>query len=114
MRVSEVAALPADTMMDRAAEAAMMGDYRTAVGWAYLAGISLLHRAGFTDLHVSTTNLAIISSTRRKGGPHEPAARLMRVFEELFFGGRKPAMGHWEECRRIVKEELDHEPAHQG
>jgi len=112
MRVSEVAALPAATMMDRAAEAAMMGDYRTAVGWAYLAGISSLHRSGFTDLHVSTTNLAIIASTRSKGGPHEPTSRLVRVFEELFFGGREPVLGHWEECRRIVEEELVDEPAH--
>jgi hypothetical protein len=112
MRVSEVAALPAVTMMDRAAQAAMIGDYRTAVGWAYLAGISSLHRAGFTDLHISTTNMAIISSTRRKGGPHEPTARLVRVFEELFFGGREPVLGHWEECRKIVEEELIDEPAH--
>lgn len=112
MRVSEVAALPAVTMMDRAAQAAMMGDYRTAVGWAYLAGISSLHRAGFTDLHLSTTNLAIITSTRRNGGPHEPTSRLVRVFEELFFGGREPKLGHWEECRKIVEEELIDEPAH--
>lgn len=111
LRVSEVAAMPAATMMDRAAQAAMIGDYRTAVGWAYLAGISSLHRAGFTDLHVSTTNLAIVSSTRRRGGPHEPTSRLIRVFEELFFGGREAEMGHWEECRRIVQEELIHEPA---
>lgn len=111
LRVSEVAAMPAVTMMDRAAQAAMMGDYRTAVGWAYLAGISSLHRAGFTDLRVSTSNLAIVSSTRHRGGPHEQTSRLIRVFEELFFGGREAKMGHWEECRKIVQEELIHEPA---
>jgi len=111
MRVSEVAALPAATMMERAAQAAMLGDYRTAVGWAYLAGISSLHRAGFTDLRISTTNMAIVASTRRHGGPHEPAARLVRVFEELFFGGREPRIAHWEECRAIVERELGDAPA---
>lgn len=111
MRVSEVAAMPAETMMDRAIRAAAEGDFRTAVGWAYLAGISSLHRAGFTDLRVSTTNMAIISSTRRRGGPHGPAERLIRVFEELFFGGRPAQQAHWEQCRIIVEQELVHATA---
>jgi hypothetical protein len=112
MRVSEVAAMPAETMMERAARAAAEGDYRTAVGWSYLAGIASLHQAGFADLKISTTNLAIVSSTKRKGGPHGAAARLIRVFEELFFGGREALLAHWEECRRIVEKELVLEPAH--
>jgi hypothetical protein len=112
VRVSRVAHVPAETMLDKARAAAARGDYRQAVGWAYLAGLAALHRGGFVDLGISTTNLGIVDETRRRGGPHGPAARLVRIFEDLFFGARAATEDHWRECRRIAEEELGTLPAH--
>ena len=106
VRISEVSAIPAATMMERAAQAAAGGDYKTAVGWAYLSGISRLHRAGYTALDHSTTNWTIVASIKRKKGPQEAAGRLMRIFEDLFFGAREPMEEHWRQCAKIVEEEL--------
>ncbi len=106
VRISEVSAYSADTMMERAMQAAANGDFKTAVGWAYLSGISRLHRAGYTALDHSTTNWTIVASTKKKKGPHEAAGRLMRVFEDLFFGAREPREEHWRQCAKIVEEEL--------
>jgi hypothetical protein len=112
VRVSQVADVPAETMLDKARAAAARGDFRGAVGWSYLAGLALLHRAGLADLAISTTNSKVIEETRRRGGPHAVAARLVRVFEDLFFGARPATDDHWRECRRIVEEELGTLPAH--
>lgn len=106
LRPSQVAAVPADLMMSRARDAAAAGDYRAAVGWSYLAALASLHRAGQVDLTRSTTNLGIVESTRRRGGPHEAVSKLVRVFEDLFFGGRAALEPHWVECRRIVEVDL--------
>jgi hypothetical protein len=38
----------------------------------------------------------------------------VRIFEELFFGGREPAYEHWRECRAIVEQELGPQAAHQS
>ncbi|HUT78288.1 MAG TPA: hypothetical protein VM285_11405 [Polyangia bacterium] len=112
VRLSQVAAVPVETMMDKAAAAAARDDFRAAVGWAYLAGLSALHRGGFVDLNISTTNLKVIDETRRRGGPHGVTSRLVRVFEDLFFGARPAEYAHWQECRRIVEEELGTLPSH--
>jgi hypothetical protein len=106
VRLSRIPAVPAATMMERAAAAAAAGDFRTAVGWAYLAGISNVHAAGFTPLDQSTTNWTIVEHTRRRQGPHAAVASLVRVFEDLFFGGRSAEARHWEAARRIVEVEL--------
>ncbi|MCK9461901.1 MAG: hypothetical protein M0R80_19905, partial [Proteobacteria bacterium] len=50
IRFSQLPAVPVATMMERAVAAAAAGDYKIAVGWAYLAGISNVHEAGFTPL----------------------------------------------------------------
>jgi hypothetical protein len=112
VRLSQAARVPLETMMDKAAAAAARGDFRGAVGWTYLAGLSALHRGGFVDLCISTTNREVIDETRRRGGPHAVAARLIRVFEDLFFGARPATDDHWRECRRIVEEELGTLPSH--
>lgn len=109
VRISEVSAYPVSTMMERAVQAAARGDYKTAVGWGYLCGISRLHRAGYTALDHSTTNWTIVASTAKKKGPHEAAGRLMRVFEDLFFGAKEPQEEHWRQCSKIVEDELGKE-----
>jgi hypothetical protein len=106
VRLSRIASVPAATMMERAAAAADAGDFKTAVGWAYLAGISNVHEAGFTPLDQATTNWTIVENTRRRQGPHTAVASLVRVFEDLFFGGRSAEARHWDAARRIVEEEL--------
>ncbi|MFO8072539.1 MAG: DUF4129 domain-containing protein [Polyangia bacterium] len=106
VRVSQVADLASETLMDKAARAAAEGRFRAAVGWSYLAGLSMLHRGGFADLRQSTTNLELVDSTRRRGGPHLAAARLVRVFEDVFFGDRPAGEEQWSECRSIVEEKL--------
>jgi hypothetical protein len=106
VRLSRIASVPAATMMERAAAAAGAGDFKTAVGWAYLAGISNVHEAGFTPLDQATTNWTIVENTRRRQGPHTAVASLVRVFEDLFFGGRSAEVKHWEAARRIVEVEL--------
>jgi hypothetical protein len=106
IRLSQLESVPAATMMDRAAAAAAAGDFKTAVGWAYLAGISSVHEAGFTPLEQATTNWTIVENTRRRQGPHAAVASLVRVFEDLFFGGRSAEARHWEAARRIVEVEL--------
>jgi hypothetical protein len=106
VRLSRIASVPAATMMERAAAAAAVGDFKTAVGWAYLAGISNVHEAGFTPLDQATTNWTIVENTRRRQGPHAALASLVRVFEDLYFGGRSAEARHWDAARRIVEEEL--------
>ncbi len=106
VRVSQVADLASETLMDKAARAAAEGRFRAAVGWSYLAGLSMLHRGGFADLRRSTTNLELVDSTRRRGGPHLAATRLVRVFEDVFFGDRPAGEAQWAECRSIVEEKL--------
>jgi len=114
VRMSQVAAIPVRTMMDRAREAAAGGDYKTAVGWAYLAGISDLGRLGFVELDRSTTNWTIVESTRRNMGPHEEAARLVRIFEDAFFGDRPPDEAKWRECEKIVEVDFGETASDQG
>lgn len=106
VRLSQLAAVPVETMMERAAAAAAAGDYKIAVGWAYLAGISNVHEAGLTPLDQATTNWTIVENVRRRQGPHAAVASLVRVFEDLFFGGRTAEARHWEAARRIVEEDL--------
>ena len=106
VRLSRLDLVPAATMMERAAAAAAAGDFKIAVGWAYLTGISNVHEAGFTSLEQSTTNWTIVENTRRRQGPHAAVASLVRVFEDLFFGGRQAEARHWDAARRIVEVEL--------
>jgi hypothetical protein len=65
-----------------------------------------VHDAGLAPLDQSTTNWTIVEHTRRRQGPHEAVAALVRVFEDLFFGARTPEARHWEAARRIVEVEL--------
>ncbi len=104
--LSKLPQAPLEQMLQRAEAAARRGDFKRAVGWCYLGGIGRLHRAGLIDLRRSTTNLEIVESVRKKNGPHGQTARLIRVFEDIYFGDRQPTEAHWLESRRIAGEDL--------
>ena len=104
VRPSEVPKFSVSAMMDRARAAASSGDYKNAVGFAYLAGIDHLHRAGLVDLRRSTTNQQIADAVARLNGLHPAVKTLIRVFEDLFFGAYRAGPDHWETCRQIVEE----------
>ncbi len=105
--VSSATALLGGKLLSLAKQAAASGDFKQAVGWAYLSGLGSLHRGGFTDLGPSTTNLHIIESIRHRNGPLGATQRLVRIFEELFFGGRQATVEAWETCRQIVEVEIE-------
>ncbi|MCU0662006.1 MAG: DUF4129 domain-containing protein [Myxococcota bacterium] len=106
VRISELPEAPLDTMLNRADEAAAEGDYKTAVGWCYLAGLAALHRLGRIDLRRSATNMEFLETVRRRGGNFEAARSLVRTFEDLFFGGRSARQEHYFECKEIVEKRL--------
>lgn len=106
VRLSELPQTPFEQIMRQAEAAARRGDFKAAVGWCYLGGIGALHRSGAIDLRRSTTNLEIIESVRKKQGPHRETARLVRIFEDLYFGDRQPTEAHWLESRRIARQDL--------
>lgn len=104
IRPSSIPSFSVASLMARGRDAAERGDFKSAVGFAYLAGLDHLHRAGVLDLRRSTTNLEVASAAARVKGLKAPTTALLRVFEELFFGGRHPTPTHWETCRQIVEE----------
>lgn len=106
VRISQLPEAPLDTMLRRAEAAAAAGDYRTAVGWCYLAGLSVLHRLGRIDLRRSTTNFEIVETVRRRGGNYEATKSLVRIFEDIFFGARTAVQAHYLSCREIVENQL--------
>ncbi len=110
IRPSQVPRFAVSAMMERARAAARAGDYKNAVGFAYLAGIDHLHRAGLVDLRRSTTNLQILDAVSRKNGLHRSTVALVRTFEDLFFGDYTAEPAHWEACRAIVEEEFAETP----
>lgn len=106
LRTSEVPRASVDVLMQKARAAADEGDYKKAVGWSYLSGIGILHRAGKVDLKKATTNMGIVEAVRRSHGPTEATKELLFIFEEVFFGAREPTLENWHACRRIVEELL--------
>jgi Domain of unknown function (DUF4129) len=106
LRTSRIPETPLEQMMALAREAALNGDYKTAVGWSYLAGIGQLHRSGYVDLRRSTTNFEIVDSVRRSQGPQGATEQLVDIFEELFFGAHAPTPEHWKACKQIVEVDL--------
>lgn len=108
VRPSQVPVYSVSAIMARAHAAAGEGNFKNAVGFAYLAGIDHLHRLGLVDLRRSTTNMEIVAAVARSNGLKAPTARLVRVFEDLFFGGHVAGREHWETCRSIVEETFGH------
>lgn len=100
----EAVVIPPIELLQRAKDAAGRADYKTAVGRAYLASLGMLHQAGKVNLISSTTNYEIVQTVKRNGGPHLATEKVIGVFEEVFFGGRKPTAVHWDLCLSLIED----------
>lgn len=111
IRLSQISAFKEETLMDKAYRAAAEQNYKAAVGWCYLAGLSNLNRFGYITLTRFITNRIILTHIKKNQGPADNAAHLIRHFEELFFGSRPPSEQRWLECKTIVEESLAKAPS---
>ncbi|MBN2343106.1 MAG: DUF4129 domain-containing protein [Deltaproteobacteria bacterium] len=106
IRVSRIHQWNADDLLSRAREAAVRGDFKAAVGFIYLSAISALSKNGYVALERSTTNWHIVQQTRTNGGPTQAVDRVIRHFEDLFFGNREATRERYDDCLLLVETDL--------
>lgn len=96
-----------DLLWRRADELARAGQFLEAVRVLYLAVLALLHQANRIRYERTRTNGEYVQQVRLSSAApaalHEPFRRLVRCFEEKWYGERACAAEDYQECRVLAE-----------
>jgi hypothetical protein len=92
----------------RAEDLAGKGDYLEAVRFLYLAMLGLLHRSNLIRYERTQTNGEYLQQLRQSAAApttlQQPVSRLIRLFEEKWYGERECQPTDYQACRGLAEE----------